>query len=334
MAAKSHKAPGKSHRKGLTFLQVAEMFGTEESAITWLEQERWPTGPHCPKCGSLNVQAGIKHKTMTHRCRDCMTGKSKTMFSLKTGTAMEGSKLPYRVWAIAIYLFMTNIKGVSSMRLHRELGIGQKAAWFMLHRLRKSFEAETGPFAGPVEADETYIGGKRKNMSNRKRKELRGTGHGAVGKAAVVGVKDRTTGQVTARHIESTDALDVAGFVGEKTKLGAKVYTDEASVYNILGPWYDHETVKHSVSEYVRGQAHTNGIESFWSMLKRGYNGTYHKMSEKHLERYVSEFAGRHNVREQDTIEQMASVVTGMVGKRVRYRDLIADNGRESGARA
>ena len=145
MAPKTHKAPGKSHRKGLTFLQAAEMFGTEKAATAWLEEQRWPDGAHCPKCGSLNVQSAIKHKTMTHRCRDCMTGKSKTMFSLKTGTVMEGSKLAYRHWAIAIYLFMTNIKGVSSMRLHRELGIGQKAAWFMLQRLRKAFEVETGP---------------------------------------------------------------------------------------------------------------------------------------------------------------------------------------------
>ena len=333
MEATTHKAPGKSHRKGLTFLQVAEMFGTEQAATAWLTEQRWPNGPHCPKCGSLNVQSGIAHKTMTHRCRDCMTGKSKTMFSLKTGTVMEGSKLAYRHWAIAIYLFMTNIKGVSSMRLHRELGIGQKAAWFMLMRLRKAFEAETGPFTGPVEADETYIGGKRKNMSNAKRKELAGTGRGTAGKAAVVGVKDRETGKVSATRVSSTDSLTLGNFVAKHANFGTTVYTDEASVYNVLEPWYHHESVKHSVSEYVRGQAHTQGIESFWSMLKRGYNGTYHKMSEKHLDRYVREFAGRHNVREHDTIAQMAGITAGMVGKRVRYRELIADNGLESGAR-
>ncbi len=201
MAATTRKAPGKSHRKDLTSLQVAEMFGTEDAATAWLEEQRWPNGAHCPKCGSPNVQSGIKHKTMTHRCRDCMTGKSKTMFSLKTGTAIERSKLPYRVWAIAIYLFMTNIKRVSSMRLHRELGIGQKAAWFLMHRLRKSFEAETGPFAGPVEADETYVGGKRRNMSDAKRRELKDSGRPAVGKAAAVGVKDRATNEVRVRHV-------------------------------------------------------------------------------------------------------------------------------------
>ena len=258
------------------------------------------------------------------------------MFSLKTETVMEGSKLAYRYWAIAIYLFLTNIKGASSLRLHRELGISQKAAWFMLHRLRTAFEAEASPFSGPVEADETYVGGKRKDMSNAKRKELAGTRRGGAGKGAVVGAKDRTTGKVTARHVSATDLPHVAGFVAAHTKDGATVYPDLAPVYDILDAldaWYDHETVKHSVSEYVRGQAHTNGIESFWSMLKRGYQGTYHKMSPKHLDRYVSEFAGRHNIREADTIEQMAILASEMAGKRIRYADLIADNGLDSGAR-
>ena len=127
----AQKAPGKAHRKGLTLLQVADMFRDEESAMAWIEKRRWPHDPHCPKCGSFHVQSGIKHKTMTHRCRDC---PNKQMFTLRMGTVMERTKLPYRLWAIGIYLFMTNLKGVSSMKLHRELGITQKSAWFMLHR--------------------------------------------------------------------------------------------------------------------------------------------------------------------------------------------------------
>ncbi len=161
-----------------------------------------------------------------------------------------------------------------------------------------------------------------------------GTGRGSAGKAAVIGVKDRETGKVSATRVSSTDSLTLGNFVAKHANFGTTVYTDEASAYNVLDPWYHHESVKHSVSEYVRGQAHTQGIESFWSMLKCGYNGTYHKMSEKHLDRYVREFAGRHNVREHDTITQMASLTAGMVGKRVRYRELIADNGLESGARS
>lgn len=330
MVAKSQKAPGKSHRKGVTLLQVAAMFGTEESAISWLEEQRWPSGPHCPHCGTLNVQSNIKHKTMTHRCREC---DGKPMFSLKTGTVMEGSKLPYRAWAVGIYLFTVNIKGVSSMRLHRELGIGQKAAWFMLHRLREAFKADVGLFDGPVEADEAYFGGRRKNMSNARRRAFKeaGAGRGTAGKTAVVGVKDRATKRVKAKVVERTDKATLHRFVTGATRPGAKVYTDDASGYE--GILYDHETVRHSVSEYVRGQAHTNGIESFWSMLRRGYLGVYHKMSPKHLERYVEEFAGRHNVRDQDTLKQMGGLVRSMDGKRVRYADLIADNGLESGAR-
>ena len=320
------KAPGKSHRKGMTLLEAADKFPTDDAAREWLESQLWPHGPFCPKCGTFNVQSGIKHKTMTHRCREC---EGRPMFTLRMGTVMEGTKLKYRVWAIGIYLYTTNIKGVSSMRLHRELGIGQKAAWFMLHRLRKAAEMETGLFSGPIEFDETYIGGKRRNMHNAKRKVLEG--RGPVGKTAVIGAKDRATSRVAARVIENTDRATLHGFIGEHAETGAAIFTDDAGAYKGLP---NHETVKHSVSEYVRGQAHTNGIESFWASLKRGYQGIYHKMSPKHLERYVREFSHRHNVRECDTLAQMESVVAGMARKRLRYRDLIADNGLDSGARA
>ncbi len=326
----ARNAPGKAHRKGLTLLEIADMFRDESEAKAWIAEYRWPDGkPKCPHCGTDNVQSNIKHKTMAYRCRQCV---GKPMFSLKTGTVMEGSNLKYRAWAVGIYLFMTNIKGVSSMRLHRELGISQKAAWFMLHRLRLTFEADADPFEGPVEVDETYMGGKRKNMSNAKRAELADTGRGPVGKTAVVGAKDRATNQVSAEVVQSTDKDTLQGFVTERTEAGATVYTDEASAYEGLPR--THEAVKHSVGEYVRGQASTNGVESFWSMLKRGYYGTYHKMSPKHLNRYVKEFEGRHNVRELDTVDQMGGVVAGMEGKRLKYEALTRKNGLASGARA
>ena len=245
---------------------------------------------------------------------------------MRIGTALERSKVPLRKWAIAIYLEMTSLKGVSSMKLHRDIGVTQKTAWFMLHRIREAWATESvRQFAGPVEADETYIGGKRKNMSNAKRKALRATPGmgGAVGKAVVAGVKDRDSNHISADVVRGTDALTLQGFVLDRAAEDAKVYTDESSSYK--GIRRDHEAVNHSVSEYVRGMAHTNGMESFWAMLKRGYHGTYHHISEKHLHRYVAEFSGRHNVRDCDTIDQMISVVVGMIGKRLMYRDLIAD---------
>ena len=310
-----HKAPGKAFREGLTLLQIADMFRDEEAAKAWISAQRWPDGPFCPYCGSDSVQSNIKHKSMTHRCHDC---PDKRMFSLRTGTVMEGSNLKYRVWAVGIYLFTTNLKGVSSMKLHRDLGIGQKAAWFMLHRLRLAFQSEAGPFAGPVEVDETYIGGKARNMHAHKREQAI-KGRGTVGKTAVVGAKDRETNRVSAAVIDNTNQLTLQGFISANVEDGAKVYTDDHGGYDGLP---NHETVRHSVKEYVNGQAHTNGIESFWALLKRGYYGTYHRMSPKHLHRYVDEFSGRHNIRTADTIDQMVAMVRGMDGKRLRYEDL------------
>ena len=310
------KAPGKSHRKGLTLLEIADMFGNEGSAKHWIAEQRWPNGAHCPRCGSFNVQSWIKHPSQTHRCRDCA---KHPMFSVKTGTVMEGSKFKYRVWAIGIYLFSTNIKGISSMRLHREIGIGQKAAWFMLARLRKAYDMDIGPFAGPSQVDESYWGGKEKNKhASRKRKAGRGTS----GKTAVVGVKDQATNQVRAKVVEDTSAATLHDFVQENTQDGSTVYTDDAVAYKGLKN-RKHESVKHSAGEYVKDMATTNGIESFWAMMRRGHQGIYHHFSEKHLDRYIAEFAGRHNVRNRDTVDQMSSVVEGMQGKRLRYKDLI-----------
>ena len=323
----AHKAPGKHFRQGMTLIEAMRMFADDAAAEAWFVKVRWPTGPACPYCGSVNVLSGAKHKTMPYRCRE---KECRKRFSVRTGTVMEASNIPYQKWALAVYLFMTSLKSVSSMKLHRDLGVTQKTAWHLAHRLRKAFESESGLFAGPVEVDETYMGGKRKNMPKSKREEL--TGRGAVGKTAVIGAKDRTTNQVRARAVESTNKATIHGFVADHTALDATVYTDDALVYETLPN--PHKAVNHSALEYVRGDVHTNGMESFWSMLKRAYQGTFHKMSEKHLDRYVREFAGKHSVRDMDTLDIMGAIVLGMDGKRLKYTQLIADNGLDSGARA
>lgn len=173
-----------------------------------------------------------------------------------------------------------------------------------------------GALAGPVEVDETYVGGKRKNTPKSKREKL--TGRGPVGKTAVVGAKDRETNQVAAKVVTSTDKETLQGFVEDYPAKDATVCTDDASAYE--GMKFDHDSVKHSLKEYVRGDVHTNGIESLWSLLKRAHKGTFHKMSPKHLDRYVQEFAGRHNVRNRDTVEQMKSVRNGMEHRRLTSR--------------
>ncbi len=185
----AHKAPGMQFRQGISFMQIMEMFPDKATAEAWFTETRWPDGPHCPYCGSVNVLSGASHKTMPYRCRE---KECRKRFSVRTKTAMEASNIPYRKWAVAFYLFATNLKGVSSMKLHWDLGITQKSAWFMVHRVREAWsDGGGGSFSGPVEADETYVGGIFKNMHCDKRREARQKPD--MGKTIVAGAKDRET---------------------------------------------------------------------------------------------------------------------------------------------
>ena len=282
----------------------------EESAVKFFESLRWADGVKCPYCGSDNI-ADCK-VPMPHRCRDC-----RKHFSVRVGTILNESKLTLQKWLLAIYILVNSKKGVSSIQLAEMLDCTQKTAWFLAHRIRETWLADSSKFAGIVEVDETYIGGLEKNKHADKKLKA---GRGAVGKAPVVGIKSRK-GQVRAFAVEATDTKTLTGAIRENVAEGSEVYTDQWEGYKGLDE-YGHKRVKHNVGEYVCEMVHTNGIESFWAILKRGYYGIYHKWSTKHLQRYVNEYQSRFNMREVPAMARVIMSATGGLSSHLSYKEL------------
>jgi len=294
-------------------------FADPERAHAWAVRLRWPDGVvTCPRCGH------DKHSYVSTRhlwfCKGC-----KKQFTVKVATIFEDSPLGMDKWMMGVWLIANCKNGISSYELAADLGISQKSAWHLLHRIRKAMES--GSFekkmSGEVEADESFIGGKSKNMHLLKRigKQVRGEmGRGVTGKAIVMGLLDRNTKQVRTAVIPERKSEHLHGHIRQNVEVGSKIYTDELVQYENL-PDYAREFINHT-EEYVRGAVHTNGLENFWSLLKRSLGGTYISVEPFHLQAYVNEQAYRYNNRKATPAERFAAVMANVYGKRVTWNDL------------
>lgn len=299
----------------ISTFEFMEMFPDDDAAREHFERVRWSGSIDCPCCGTKDKSTPDKRRPGYRRCRDC-----RHYFTVRTGTVFERSHIELRKWLYAMYLLETSRKGISSLQLSKEIGITQKSAWFLLHRLRTACDVHGLKLRGFVEIDETYMGGKQRNRHDSKPRHRTG----GSSKQAVLGMRERG-GRTIAKPVSSTDRATLQGEIGRAVASGATIYTDEHASYDRLNTAYTHATVCHSAKEYVNGMVHTNGIESVWAVLKRGYSGVYHNWSMKHMAQYLNEFTFRLNEGncKRDTIARMNDLCRQAVGKRLTYQQLI-----------
>ena len=298
------------------------IFTDPDAAREHFESIRWPDGAYCPYCGQTDTVKPLGGKSMGpgwYHCKDC-----RRKFTAKVGTIYERSHIPMTKWLLATHLMCASKKGISAHQLHRMLGLPYKTAWFMAHRIREGMrDLSPGLLGGEgkfVEADETYIGGKERNKHARKRKRI---GRGGIGKEIAFALVERG-GRVHSQHVPSVNAKTLRPILVAQIDNKSTLVTDDAGQYRHMHrDFARHEAVNHGIEEYVRGDAHTNTVESYFAILKRGITGTYHHVSQQHLKRYLAEFDFRYNERAKLEItdaERARSAIRGVVGKRVTYK--------------
>lgn len=304
-----------------TLMEAVRYFADADRALATAVALRWPNGVHCPTCGRTDVRF-----LSTRRIWECKEKHAKRQFSAKVGTIFEDSAVPLDKWFVAIWSVANCKNGISSYELGRAIGVTQKTAWFMNHRIRLAMKAGSfDKFDGVVESDETYVGGLAKNMHEHKRKQRITARGGSADKVAVMGILQRTNGdvpsRVVARTIRDANAKTLQTLIRAAVEPGSMVMTDSHRGYRGLSADYIHQHVNHAV-EYVRDTVHSNGIENFWSLLKRTVKGTYVSVDPMHLDRYISEQAFRFNARKDNDLGRFRAVLGSIAGKRLTYKDL------------
>jgi len=297
-----------------TLMEAIKYFSDADIALDFMVQLRWPEGPTCPNCQSK--EHSFLSTRRVWKCKAC-----KKQYTVKQGTIMEDSPIALDKWLCAIWMIANDKNGISSYEIHRGIGITQKSAWFLLHRIRLAMQTGTfNKLSGPVEADETFIGGKARFMHKDKR-EAKIKGTGGSGKAIVMGILERQ-GEVRTKVVQDTKKETLQSEIKENVEAGAEVFTDQNPSYKGLSPEYLHDSVNHAAEEYVRGRVHTQGIDNFWSLVKRALKGTYVSVMPFHLFRYLDEEGFRYNNRKFNDQERFLLTCVQMIGRRLTYKKL------------